>query len=82
MEQDLTPQQSLALQGERCKLEWAAGERREALRHLDTLLDGESSASIPNRHELLITKADWLTETNTEFPSDIMGKYLEVCFSL
>ena len=80
MAEDLSPQQSLVLQSEQCKLEWAAGERRVALRHLNTLLDSESSAGIiPNRHELLITKAGWLTETNTEFPSDIMGIYLEVC---
>ena len=81
MNLDLTPAQNLALQREQCKLEWAAGERRVALRHLDTLLDYKNS-DLPDKHELLITKANWLTETNTEFPSEIMGKYLEVRFSI
>ena len=82
MKLDMSPSQNLLLQSEQCKLEWAAGERHVALRHFDTLLDVGSGVTVGgtplNHHDLLITMADWLTETNLEFPNVVMSKYLEV----
>ena len=68
---------SVAVRTEESYLEWEAGDEKQALQKLDSILNSCSDDTC-NKGMLLLQKAEWLSKTKTEFPGYIMENCLEV----